>query len=146
MNFSEFFIRRPVGTTLLTLAIAIQNLLCEVKPGCGRCDGSYSGRKDGLIARLVQSLSFTAFAFNVGRQRCGADLVNDPVKVTLAVKTDVTTAFFQSGSWPTVMRKLSDLALVQVREPLLVADDPGEDLWAAGVLAASAHHQAAGCC
>src|SRR5262249_10693392 len=69
----------------------------EMQSGGRRRNRSALTGEDGLIPRLVQSPLFAAFALNVGRQRRIADLVNDPVEVAVAFKTDLAAAFFGNG-------------------------------------------------
>src|SRR5262249_21281396 len=66
----------------------------EMQSGGRRRNRSAFAGEDGLIAGLVQSMFFAAFASDVWRQRRIADLVNDPVEILIALKTNVTATFF----------------------------------------------------
>src|SRR5882672_8320757 len=74
----------------------IEGSRSEMQSGGRRRNRSALAGENGLIARIVQSPFFAALAFNVWRQRRIADLVNDPVEVVIALKTDVTAAFFHN--------------------------------------------------
>src|SRR5262245_16408919 len=74
----------------------VEGLRCEMQSGGRRRNRPTLACEDGLIARLVQSPFFGALAFNVWRQRRIADLVNDPVEIAGALKTDALAAFLHN--------------------------------------------------
>src|SRR5262245_16080951 len=75
----------------------VEGLRSEMQSGGRRRDRPTLARKDGLIARLVQPPFFDALAFNVWRQRRIADLVNDPVEIAVALKTNAPAALLHNS-------------------------------------------------
>src|SRR5262249_12965498 len=70
----------------------------EMQSGGRRRNRPTLAREDGLISRLVQSAFFGAFAFNVWRPPRIVRLVNDPVEIAVALKTDLSAALFHNRS------------------------------------------------